>query len=73
LNVLWIHASGAIRCDQTGQNEILNDRAGFTMATAVPARIAPNSAAWDIVWVETIADDDGGAHDVMKMNELICQ
>ncbi len=73
LNLLWVNSLGAIRADQTGANEILNDRANFFLAHAVPARLAPTSAAWDVVWVETITNAAGAAHHVMRMNELNCQ
>jgi hypothetical protein len=73
LNLLWVHSSGAVRADQSGMTEILTDRSNFVMAAAVPARIAATSASWDIVWVEDLTSDGGGAHRVMRMNELECQ
>jgi hypothetical protein len=73
LNVLWVDSAGTIRADQVGQNEILGDRANFVWAGAVPARISATSAAWDVVWVESINGDGAVPHDVMRMNELECQ
>jgi len=73
LNLLWVNSSGVIRADQTGQNEILNDRSGFVVASAVPAHLSATSNAWDVVWVEAITDLAGVTHDVMRMNELLCQ
>jgi hypothetical protein len=73
LNVLWVNAAGTIRADEVGQNEILGDRANFVWAGAVPARISTTSAAWDVVWVESITGDGAVPHDVMRMNELECQ
>jgi hypothetical protein len=72
LNVLWVNSGGDIRADQTGQNEILNDRANFVWAGAVPAHISATSASWDVVWVEAVTAL-GVTHDVMRMNELQCQ
>jgi hypothetical protein len=72
LNLLWVNSEGGIRADQVGQNEILNDRADFIWAGAVPAHIAATSASWDVVWVEAITVA-GVTHDVMRMNELQCQ
>jgi len=73
LNLLWINSSGAIRADQTGPSQILNDRSDFVWAGAVPARITATSADWDVVWVETITPDAGPSYDVLRMNELHCQ
>jgi hypothetical protein len=73
LNLLWVTAAGAIRADQIGNSEILNDRANFFWAGAVPSRLSANSAAWDVVWVETITNSAGDIHHVMRMNELQCQ
>jgi hypothetical protein len=73
LNLLWVTAAGAIRADQIGMSEILNDRANFFWAGAVPSRISATSAAWDVVWVEAISNNAGAVHHVMRMNELQCQ
>ncbi len=72
LNLLWVNSGGDIRADQVGQNEILNDRANFVWAGAVPAHISATSASWDVVWVEAVTIL-GVTHDVMRMNELECQ
>jgi hypothetical protein len=39
----------------------------------VPAHLSATSNAWDVVWVEAITDLAGVTHDVMRMNELLCQ
>lgn len=73
LNLLWVTASGAVRADQTGMSEILNDRANFVWAGAVPSRISANSAVWNVVWVESLTSPMGVVHQVMRMNQLQCQ
>jgi hypothetical protein len=73
LNLLWVSANGNIRADQAGLNEILNDRANFVWAGAVPAHVSATSATWNVVWVEAVTSVTGTVHDVMRMNQLQCQ
>jgi len=42
-------------------------------ASWIAVGISATSAAWDVVWVETITNSAGAVHHVMRMNELQCQ
>jgi len=72
LNMLWFNSMGAVRGLQCGADALLLGRYGFSSVAASPSSIGPNSARWDIAWVETHADD-AGAYDVVYYDELDCQ
>jgi hypothetical protein len=72
LNMLWFNSTGAVRGLQSGADALLLGRNGFSNVAASPSSIAPNSARWDVAWVETHADD-AGAYDVVYYDELDCE
>ncbi len=74
LNMIWLNAVTGIRSEQVGANALMPTESGFDVAFAVPASTSMVTPSWDIVWVQTIADaDGGGTHEVLYMNELECQ
>jgi hypothetical protein len=72
LNMLWFDSSGAVRGLQSGRDALLLGTSGISNVAASPSSLAPNSAAWDVTWVETLTDD-AGAYDVVFYNQLDCQ
>jgi hypothetical protein len=74
LNMIWLNAVTGIRSEQTGMNALMPTETGFDVAFAVPASTSATTPSWDIVWVQTVADaDGGGTHEALYMNELECQ
>jgi hypothetical protein len=71
LNLLWFDATGTLRSSESGNN-LLTDRDDFTNVAASPAQIGADGARWDIVWVETKADD-AGLYDTVLYDELDCR
>jgi hypothetical protein len=70
--MLWFDSSGAVRGLQSGRDALLLGTSGISNVAASPSSLAPNSAAWDVTWVETLTDD-AGAYDVVFYNQLDCQ
>jgi hypothetical protein len=74
LNMIWLNAVTGIRSEEVGVNALMPTESGFDVAFAVPASTSTVTPSWDIVWVQTIANaDGGGTHEVLYMNELECQ
>ena len=74
LNMIWLNAVTGIRSEQVGANALFPTESGFGAAFAVPASTSAVTPSWDVVWVQTIANaNDAGTHEVLYMNELMCQ
>jgi hypothetical protein len=77
LNLMWVNATLGVRAVQSGPTAILSTlhdlispSAPLALVSASPSQHIANQ--WNVVWVEDVADPDGGTHQVMRMNELVC-